>query len=41
MGWTANTWALGNDNIVRDFRDFLRENGVFVSMDEGVIGDNI
>ena len=41
MGWTADTWALGNVNIVQDFQDFLRENGVFIPIDGGAIGDNI
>ena len=41
MGWTTDTWALGNVNIVQDFQDFLRENGVFIPMDGGAIGDNI
>ena len=41
MGWTADTWALGNINIVQNFRDFLRENGVFVPINGGNIGDNI
>ena len=41
MGWTANTQALSNINIVRNFQDFLRENGVFVPINGGNIGDNI
>ena len=41
MGWTADTWALGNIYIIRDFRDFLREKGVFVPIDGGNIRDNI
>ena len=41
MGWTANTWALGNIYIIQDFQDFLREKGVFVPIDGGNIGDNI
>jgi len=41
IGWTVNTWALSNINIIRDFRDFLRENRVFIPIDGGIIGDNI
>ena len=41
VGWTKETWAPANKDIVREFRNFLRENGVFVPMDGGVIGDNI
>ena len=42
MGWTADTQVLSNINIIQDFRNFLRENGVFVPIDGGgTIGDNI
>ena len=41
VGWTKETWALPKKVIVRDFRNFLQENGVFVPMDRGNIGDNI
>ena len=41
MGWTADTWALGNVNIVRDFRDFLRRNGVYVAENGNLIAGNI
>ena len=41
MGWTTNTQALGNINIVQNFRDFLQENGVFIPINGGIIGDNI
>ena len=41
VGWTKETWAPAKKDIVRDFRDFLRENGVFVPKDGGTIGDNI
>ena len=41
MEQTADTQALNNINIVQDFQDFLRENGVFIPMDGGAIGDNI
>jgi len=41
MGWTADTWALGNVNIVRDFRDFLRRNGVYVAENGNPIASNI
>ena len=41
VGWTVDTWALGNTYIIRDFQDFLREKGVFVPIDGGNIGDNI
>jgi len=39
--WIKEIWAPANKDIVQDFRDFLREYGVFVPMDGGVIGDNI
>ena len=39
--WIKEIWAPVNKDIVWDFRDFLREYGVFVPMDGGVIGDNI
>jgi hypothetical protein len=41
VGWIKETWALAKKLIVRDFRNFLRENGVFVPMDGGAIRDNI
>jgi len=41
IGWIKETWAPANKDIVQEFRDFLRENGVFVPKDGGSIGDNI
>ena len=41
VGWTKETWAPARKDIVWDFRDFLRENGVFVPKDGGTIRDNI
>ena len=41
VGWTKETWAPIKKDIVRDFRNFLRENGVFVPINGGNIGDNI
>ena len=41
IGWTKETWAPANKDIVQEFRDFLRENGVFVPKDGGSIRDNI
>ena len=41
VGWTKKTWAPIKKNIVWDFCNFLWENGVFVSIDGSVIGDNI
>ena len=41
MGWTADTQALSNINIVWNFQDFLQENGVFVLINGGNIRDNI
>ena len=35
------TWAPAKKDIVRDFRNFLRENRVFVPIDRAIIGDNI
>ncbi len=40
-GWTANTWALGNVDIVRDFWDFFRRNGVYVAENGNPIASNI
>ena len=41
VGWTADTWALGNASIIRDFRDFLRRNGVYVTENGNSIASNI
>jgi hypothetical protein len=41
VGWTANTWALGNADIIRDFRDFLRRNGVYIAENGNPITSNI
>ena len=41
IGWTKETQAPANKDIVREFRDFLWENGVFVPKDGGSIGNNI
>ncbi len=41
IGWTKETWAPVNKDIVWEFCDFLRENGVFVPKDGGSIRDNI
>jgi len=41
MGWTADTWALGNVNIVWDFQDFLHRNGVYVAENSSPIASNI
>ena len=41
VGWTKETWAPIKKDIVWDFRNFLRENGVFVPINGGNIGDNI
>ena len=30
-----------NKDIIRDFRNFLQENGVFILIDGGIIGNNI
>src|ERR1019366_4391051 len=29
-GWTIDTWRQANTTIVREFRDFLRRNGLYV-----------
>jgi predicted Ser/Thr protein kinase len=39
--WIKKTWAPINKDIVWDFRNFLWENGVFVPINGGNIGDNI
>ena len=41
IGWIKEIWAPINKDIVRDFRNFLWENGVFVPINGGNIGDNI
>jgi len=41
VGWTANTWALGNANIIQDFRDFLRRNRVYIAKNSNPITSNI
>jgi len=41
VGWTADTWALGNVNIVWDFRDFLYRNGVYIVENGNPIASNI
>ena len=41
VGWTKETWVPAKKDIVRDFRNFLRENGVFVPIDRAIIRDNI
>jgi hypothetical protein len=40
-GWTTATWAKGHVSIVRDFRDFLRRNGVMIPKDSNPIAANI
>ena len=35
------TQAPINKDVVQDFRNFFQKNGVFVSKDRGIIGDNI
>ena len=39
--WTLNTWKLGNTQVVQEFRDFLRRNGVAVVKDGSSIAGNI
>ena len=39
--WIKETWAPIKKDIVRDFRNFLQENRVFVPINGGNIGDNI
>ena len=38
---TKEIQALAKKDIVQDFQNFLWENGVFVLIDRGTIGDNI
>ena len=40
-GWTADTQAFKNANIVQDFRDFLCRNGVYVAENSNPIASNI
>ena len=39
--WTLDTWKLGDTKIVREFRDFLRRNGVCVVKNGAPIAGNI
>ena len=39
--WTKDKWALGDRDIIRELRDFLRRNGVFVPTDGRSIAANI
>jgi hypothetical protein len=39
--WTLDTWKLGHTEVVREFRDFLRRNGVYVVKNEALIASNI
>ena len=41
MGWTANTQALSNINIVQNFRDFLCKNKVYIIKNGNLITSNI
>src|SRR6266702_1113936 len=41
VGWTKETWVPMNKDIIREFRNFLREYGVFVPINRGIIRDNI
>ena len=41
VGWTADTWALSNINIVWDFWDFLCRNGVYIAENDNPIASNI
>ena len=41
IGWIKEIQVPINKDIVRDFRNFLREYRVFVPIDRGVIRDNI
>ena len=39
--WSKDIWAIPTKIIIRDFRNFLRENGVFVPIAGGNIGETI
>jgi hypothetical protein len=39
--WTLNTWKLGSTRVVRELRDFLRRNGVYVIKNGTLIANNI
>ena len=39
--WTKEIQAFANKDIIWDFHNFLQENGVFISIDGGIIRDNI
>ena len=41
VGWIKETQAPIKKDIVQDFHNFLQENGAFVPIDGGNIGDNI
>ena len=41
VGWIKETWVPTKKDIIWDFRNFLRENRVFVPIDGNGIRDNI
>ena len=41
IGWTADTWALSNVNIIQDFQDFLCRNRVYITKNSNLIISNI
>ena len=41
MGWTTDTQALSNTNIVWDFQDFLYRNGAYITKNGNLITSNI
>ena len=41
IGWIKKTQAPIKKDIIQDFHNFLQENGVFVPINRGNIGDNI
>ena len=41
MGWTTDTQALSNINIIQDFQDFLYRNRVYIAENGNPITSNI
>jgi hypothetical protein len=39
--WTLDTWKLSHTRIIREFRDFLCRNGVYVVRNGALIASNI
>jgi hypothetical protein len=41
QGWTKEVWGLITTGFLREFQDFLRENGLFITKNQVVVATNI